>query len=78
MLEVPDAMRLGKRVKAWAIMRDIPLGHVAESMKVTRWHLSRTFSGEVPMSVELARDLCALTGLDIDGDDVHGPARDRS
>jgi hypothetical protein len=76
MLEAQDAVRLCRRVRAWAILRDVPVGSVASAVQVSRYHLSHCGSGDTPMSVDLALALCAYTGLDIDGDDVHGPARE--
>lgn len=75
MLDIDSSRRLSRRVRAWAILHQVTMNEIAAAMRVTKWHLSRTGNGDAAMSVELAMDLCALTGLDIDGDDVPGPPR---
>jgi hypothetical protein len=77
-LEAQDAERLGRRVRSWMVLHDVSLDEVATAMQCTRFHLSRALNGRVSFSLSLAWDLCRLTGLAIDGDDVHGPARART
>jgi hypothetical protein len=74
-LDPDDAERLGRRVRAWMVLHEVSLDDLAAELRCSRWHLSRVLHNRVAVGLALALDLCGLTGLDIDGDDVRGPDR---
>jgi transcriptional regulator with XRE-family HTH domain len=69
-LEGEDAELLGRRLAAWCMLHQVQLQDIARELQVSRWQLSRYISGERPMRLDTALEICELTGMGITGDSV--------
>jgi len=65
-----DAARFGRRVTAWRALHGVEARELAAELGMHPSGLSRIEHGARAVPVELARRLCEVTGLTLDGDGV--------
>jgi plasmid maintenance system antidote protein VapI len=65
-IEEQDAALIGKLLRCWCVLHDVSNEDMARALGTGKSGLSRIKHGKRPLTVEMALEICRLTGMAID------------